>query len=447
MNDTLAEWLGTTFAEAIEHYNDGRHSKAEALARQVLSLRPDSDSAQHLLGLCALSLGRPDEARAWLLESLRRTPDNADRWLALGMAQKSVGDNLSALESLKRANSLQPERSDILINLANLAQDTGNFEAGLAAYRHALSLAPEDAQIHYNLGLSLLTLGQFQEGWREAEWRWKAAGIDLDKVAFNAPFWKGENLAGGTLLLWAEQGLGDTIMFVRYIRLLAEQGAKVLLQAHKSLHPLLESLEGLHGLFAEGDSLPSYDYQAPLLAVPGRFGTKLDTIPAATPYLHPSPKTVDKWRERLKSSKGRKVGLTWRGNPAHANDRARSIPTPLLKPLLEIEGVDWIGLQPDPGENPPGIFNAGPELGDWGETAGLVANLDLVIAVDSSAAHLAGAVGADCWLLLPYLPDWRWLLGRADSPWYPSMTLWRQPKPGDWQSPISDVARALARRR
>ncbi|CAA6603208.1 Glycerol-3-phosphate acyltransferase PlsX (fragment) [Rhodospirillaceae bacterium LM-1] len=444
MTDILTAWIASSFSEAVQAFNRGEHDLAQKQARALLAASPNHDGAMHLLGLCALRQGRNDEAVAWLGEAVLRNPADGDRLAAFGMAQKAAGNVAGALQSLEQAASLLPHNAQIRINQANLLQDQGDFDKALDLYRQAARIDPNNALLRYNLGLSLLTLGQFEEGWAEAEWRWKAACLDLERVDFNAPAWKGEELQGKTLLLWTEQGLGDTIMFCRYVPILAERGVRVLLQAPKSLHPLLSSLQGLAGLFAEGDPLPPFDAQAPLLAVPGRMGTILQTIPGQTPYLHATTERIAAWRDKLKHLKGVKIGLGWRGNPAHANDANRSLPAELLAPLFKINGMDWIGVQPDPGPCPPPIFNAGPELVDWGDTAGLMTNLDLMIAVDSSAAHLAGALGIPCWLLLPYLPDWRWLLKRQDSPWYPTFSLFRQQSPQDWPGVILKLQEALS---
>ncbi len=443
MTDTLTAWIASSFSEAVQAFNQGEHELAQKQARTLLAASPNHDGAMHLLGLCALRQGRFDEAVAWLGEAVMRNPADGERLSALGVAQKAAGDIKGATQSLEQAASLQPGNAPLRINLANLLQDQGDYEKALELYRQAARLDPNNALLRYNLGLSLLTLGQFVEGWAEAEWRWKAAGLDLERVDFKAPAWRGEDLQGKTLLLWAEQGLGDTIMFCRYVPILAGLGASVLLQAPKPLHPLLSGLHGLAGLFAEGDPLPPFDLQAPLLAVPGRMGTILQTIPGQTPYLHATTERIAAWQDKLKHLKGVKVGLSWRGNPAHANDANRSLPTELLAPLFEVGAISWIGIQPDPGPCPPPIFNAGPELVDWGDTAGLMANLDLMIAVDSSSAHLAGAMGIPCWLMLPYLPDWRWLLERQDSPWYPSFSLFRQQSPQDWPGVIQRLQAAL----
>ncbi|MFA6019614.1 MAG: tetratricopeptide repeat protein [Rhodospirillales bacterium] len=443
MTNPLLSWIETSYRDAVQSFSDGHHSLAAKLAHQVLAALPIHDGAMHLLGLCALQDGKNEEAATWLLESLKSSPSDPQRRLALAMALKAGGDIAGAILNLRLAAEQDPANAQIRLNLANLLQDTGDFDNGLDCYRQAALLAPDNAQLRYNLGLTLLTLGQFEEGWREAEWRWKAAGIDLDRVDFKAPAWTGEERPGQTILLWAEQGLGDVLMFCRYVPLLAQKGMRVLLQTPRQLHPLLRSLEGLDGLFAEGDPLPAYDVQLPLLAVPGRMKTGLATIPGHVPYLKPPLDRQAFWQERLSDVKGLKIGLSWRGNPAHANDANRSLTPSLLTPLLDMEGISWIGLQPDPGPHTPPIFNAGPDLQDWGDSAGLAANLDLTISVDSSVAHLAGALGLPCWLMLPFLPDWRWMLHRPDSPWYPNMRLWRQDGPGAWDGLIRRLSSAL----
>ncbi|MBF0168374.1 MAG: glycosyltransferase family protein [Alphaproteobacteria bacterium] len=444
MTDKLLTWADECYREAHAAFNQGLLKKAEGFARSLLAALPQHGGAALLMGLCALALGRHQEAVAWLDSCKDKVPEDGQRLAALGLARKGAGDLRGAIEALAVAASLMPLKAEVRVNLANLLQDCGEFEESLSIYRQAAALEPDNAQLRYNLGMTLLTLGRFEEGWTEAEWRWKAAGLDLERVDFQAPAWHGEEMGGRTLLLWAEQGLGDTIMFCRYVPMLAAKGIKILLQAPRILHPLLTSLKGLSGLYAEGDPLPPFDAHAPLLAVPGRMKTCLETIPGEAPYLHPPKDRQDFWRQELAGLEGLKAGLVWRGNPNHPNDVNRSLSPALLTPLLNIKGIDWMAIQPEVGAEAPPIANAGPRLTDWGDTAGLLANLDLVIAVDTSTAHLAGALARPCWLLLPALPDWRWMEKRTDSPWYPTMTLFRQESLGDWEGAVSRLGEALS---
>jgi hypothetical protein len=297
--------------------------------------------------------------------------------------------------------------------------------------------------------LALLLNDDFARGWEEYEWRWEDEHLKRQKPQFKQPLWLGqESLKGKTILLHAEQGLGDTIQFSRYAKLVSHRGAKVVLQVQKGLKSLMQSVAGVNWVVEQGEALPAFDYHTPLMSLPLAFKTSLETIPAESVYLECEAVRVEKWKDRLGDKSKPRVGLVWSGNKDHKNDHNRSIALAMLSRILA-EEVEFISLQKEVRERDKSaleqvaVKHFGEELKDFMDTAGLVANMDLVISVDTSVAHLAGALGKPLWVLLPFSPDWRWLLEREDSPWYPSAKLYRQPKIGDWESVIVKVAAEL----
>jgi hypothetical protein len=295
----------------------------------------------------------------------------------------------------------------------------------------------------------LLLRGELREGFEKYESRWRLE--TLPPRGFPAPLWNGEDLSGRTILLHAEQGYGDTIQCLRYVPQVAARGGWVVLEVPKELLGLARRLPEVGQLLARGDALPRFDLQCPLFSLPRAFATTIETIPAQVPYLSAEPEAIARWRIRLGERPGLKVGLAWAGSPQHRNDARRSIAIETLLPLLRLEGVRWFSLQvgeraADLARLPGGLVtDLSPDLIDFAETAAVIGNLDLVIAVDTASAHLAGALGRPAWVLLRARPDWRWLLEREDSPWYPSLRLFRQHRPGDWEEVVRRVAAALER--
>jgi hypothetical protein len=293
-------------------------------------------------------------------------------------------------------------------------------------------------------------MGDFERGLAKYEWRWKNDLLELRGRDFAQPLWLGEGkIADKSILLHSEQGLGDTIQFCRYAPLVAARGARVLLEVPAPLHTLMTSLHGVGQIVSRGEALPDFDLQCPLLSLPLAFGTEIETIPSSVPYLQALPADVEKWRERLEHSPRPRIGLAWSGRSAHKNDHNRSISLIALLPLLNV-GATFVSLQKDvrPGDakvlgQRPDILDYGEALNDFSDAAALIANLDLVISVDTSVAHLAGALAKPVWALLPYVPDWRWLLDREDSPWYPTARLFRQDETRAWGNVIVSVHGAL----
>ncbi|HMV32993.1 MAG TPA: glycosyltransferase family 9 protein, partial [Gemmatimonadales bacterium] len=341
---------------------------------------------------------------------------------------------------------LAPDAPGALATLGRALGELGHHAEAIAACRRAIAVRPDWSEAHWNLALPLLRTGQYEEGWREFEWRFTAARRRLRPEPSALPAWQGEPLAGRTLLVYWEQGFGDTIHFCRYVPLLAAAGARVLLQVQAPLRRLLAGLAGVAEFVGEDASAVRADFKVALMSLPHRFGTTLETIPATMPYLVapalPAGLT-------LGHSGRRRVGLAWGGSPAQTNNRFRSIPLADLAPLCALPGIDWYSLQVGATAAEAatlaaaGVTDLGPRLGDFADTAAVMQELDLVLTIDTSVAHLAGALGRPTWILLSHTCCWRYLLDRTDSPWYPTARLFRQPARGAWAPVVAAVRTAL----
>jgi Flp pilus assembly protein TadD len=435
----------------------GRLAEAEACQQQALRLAPDYPEAHSNLGLAQYAQARTAEAANSFLGALRLRPDYANAAMNLGIALQGL-NRLDAAESCYReALALGAAPGQVLNNLGLLLYEQGRPAEAEQACREALAHAPEQPAARVNLAMALLLRGAFEEGWRAFEGRWQVPPMTAMARPFVQPQWRtGMPLEGTTVLLHAEQGFGDTLQFCRYAPLLAAAGARVLLEAPPALCRLLRSLPGVSQVIAAGAPLPAFDLHCPLMSLPGGFGTTLDTIPAAVPYLRADPAEVAAWCAILADLPGRRIGLVWAGSSrseqpqAVAVDRRRSMPLAALAPLAEVAGCSFVSLQlgPPAGQSPPPgmvLHDHTARLRDFADTAALVTALDLVIAVDTAVAHLAGALGRPVWLLNRFDTCWRWLEGRDDSPWYPTLRQFRQPVAGDWASPVGQVAQMLAR--
>jgi hypothetical protein len=321
-----------------------------------------------------------------------------------------------------------------------------------------LKLDPEQVDANFNASLARLCLGDFQAGWKQYEYRWKKK--EFQGREYSRPLWRGEpDVAGKTILLVHEQGLGDTIQFVRYAPLVAKLGAKVVVGVQPPLKSVVATVPGISQIIADGEVLPEFDLYCPMLNLPRAFGTELETVPANIPYIRPFTERLTKWRDRFADDGRVRVGICWAGNSSHLNDRNRSLQLERLADVLSIPGLDFVSIQKDVSAAQAeflqihGVRQLGQEFADFADTAAAIAMLDLVVAVDTSVAHLAGAMGKGVALLIPYSPDWRWLLDRSDSPWYPTMRIFRQDAVANWDGPLQrlrheliGVARGGARR-
>ncbi len=458
MDDALA-----SFRKAIEfrpgyaeaHNNLGnlyrdmdRMEDAVAVYKTIIALNPDFAEAWHNLGLTLQALGRLDEAVDGYHKALAINPDFGEAWHNLGLTHQALGRLDDAIGSFRKALALNPDSVEALSNLGSVLKDLGRLDEAAASYRKALAADPDLAEVHYNLGLVHLLTGDFDNGWREYGWRWRMRDFSSRRADNDKPLWDGGGLGGKTIFLYPEQGLGDAIQFSRYASMVAARGGKVVLEGPASLEGLLRDIDGVDAFVVSGDPPPPFDCHAPLLDLPGLLKTTLETIPSHGSYLKAAPGLNEKWADRLGPWEDFRVGIAWAGNPVHRNDRNRSMDPALLWPLTEIPGVSVYSLQFGKEGEASKIFgdrvtDLGPDLTPFTEAAAAINNLDLVVSVDSSSAHLAGALGRPVWVLLPFMPDWRWLLKRDDSPWYPSMRLFRQDSPGDWNGVMERVRAAL----
>jgi tetratricopeptide (TPR) repeat protein len=432
--------------DALAHPLDALASYERAAA-----LRPDLAVAHFNLGNALRNAGRGEEALASYARALALKPEYVEAWNNRANVLRELNRPEEALPDYERALALKPDYVDAVLNRGIVLNALNRHEEALACFARVLALQPDHAEAHYCVSLHRLLAGDFERGWQEYEWRWRVH--DAGTLARHAqPLWLGrEDLSGKTILLPAEQGYGDTLQFCRYAALVAGRGARVILEVQPPLKSLLARLAGPAQVLAQGDTLPPFDFHCPLMSLPLAFHTTLETIPAAAPYLTADPVRADAWRARLGSAPALRVGLAWSGRPTHRNDTNRSIPLVELAPLLE-SGASFVSLQKELRACDqetlaafPALRHYGDLLQDYADTAALIDCLDLVITVDTSVAHLAGALGKPVWILLPFDPDWRWLLGREDSPWYPTARLFRQARLRDWGSVILRVRDALRR--
>jgi tetratricopeptide (TPR) repeat protein len=470
----------------VIRHQQSRNSDALALIERALQLRPGSILARGNLGVVLLGLKRFEEALAAFDAVLAATPEDEqahnnrgnvlqglkrydealacyDRALALRpdfvLAHNNRGNAMlelqrcdEAIACYDRALALMPDYPEALRNRAAALQALNRYEDALADYQRVLAFDPGDADAQWSESLAHLCLGDFAAGLPKFEARWRTSDSS-GRAPFPHPLWLGETpLAGRTILLHAEQGLGDTLQFVRYAPLVAGRGGDVVLAVHHEIKSLVMGMPGVRAVFAEGEPLPPFELRCPLLSLPLAFGTSVQTIPAQIPYLEAPSERLARWADRLPRGSGLRVGVAWSGNPEQRNDFKRSLTFDQLSPLWDIPGIEFVSLQKDVRitdvatlRRRSSVTDLSSELADFADTAAAMAQLDLVISVCTSTAHLAGALGRPLWVMLPFSADWRWLVGREDSPWYPSARLFRQSQPGDWAGVIERVANELRR--
>ena len=431
--------LGNTFIAG------GQFDEAIDCYQKAVQINPLHAISYNNLGNALREKGRFDESIAYYQKALQLKPDLFDAYNNMGVAFQEQGKIDEAVISYYKALQINPNYAEAYNCLGYALQEKGQLDAAIDHYKKALQIDPNLASAHGHMALAFLLSGDFDRGWREYEWRWKTKGNFPRSIS--EPQWNGSDITGRAILLHAEQGMGDTIQFIRYAPLVATRCAKVIVECQNELIPLLRNVEGVHQVVSRGGQLPSFDVHCPLLSLPLIFHTTLENIPAKVPYIEAYPESVLKWRDRLRYDHSRpKVGLVWAGAPGYKGDRSRSFSLQLFSTLGKIENITFYSLQKgeaaQQAKNPPigmNFMDLTQEIFDFSDTAALIENLDLVISVDTAVAHLAGALGKPVWTLLPFAPDWRWMLYREDSPWYPTMRLFRQRSIGDWQSVMAIV--------
>ena len=406
----------------------------------ALAETPDDAELHFARGTALNALGQPARACAAFARALSLKPDHAASWLNIGNASADLDDLASAETLYRTAIRLDAALPEAYASLGYILTMQARLNEAIEACEAAIRLHPDFAGAHWNLAIAALLGGDLRRGFQAYEWRKRHAAYRADFPDLPGPVWNGADVLGRTILVRAEQGFGDAIQFARYLPLIRDAGGKPILVCAPALVPLMQSLPGIQAVPSTG-VLPEFDAWIDQISLPRLFGTTLDTIPANDAYLRAETDRVQVWRLRL--PKGPKVGIAFAGNPKHPADRRRSIPSDLTQMLRDIPGISFVNLHHGKAARPLGLPDLTQWMTDYAETAALIDTLDLVVTVDTSVAHLAGALGKPVWVLLPHAPDWRWLLGRTDSPWYRSARLFRQPTPGDWTSVLADVATKL----
>lgn len=442
----FAAWNNRGIAlDKLDRYEDALASYERALA-----LQPDHDDALHNKGAALLCLQRYDEALPLFERLIATDPMRADNWSCRGAALASLLRMDEAVASFEKALALDAQSLRALNGLGMALVALGRVAEGIEHYRQALALHPDNAMTRGNLAFAQLVSGDFADGFANYEWRRKEGPIGKAQRAFAQDEWKGEDVSGKTVLLHPEQGLGDVVQFARFASLLADQGARVILEVPAPLKRLMRTMDGVT-VVRSGAPLPPFDLHAPLMSLAHRLGTTLETIPARVPYICADEDERAHWRARLSAlPPGPRVGLCWAGHHIHRSDHARSIPLAQFAEIARSDGFAFVSLQREVREGDGPVLRSLPHVADWmsdvtdfAATAALIAELDLVVTVDTSVAHVAGALGKPVWILIAAAPDWRWLLGRDDSPWYPTARLFRHERLGAWSGALAAVTRAL----
>jgi tetratricopeptide (TPR) repeat protein len=428
----------------------GRYAEALAALERAVVLKPDK-AILHLNSASVLhALKRPDDALAAIDRAIELAPANPEAFNNRGAILRDMLRLEEALAAYNAALGIRPDYIEALSNRGNVLKLLGRFGEAMASFDRALALRPDYVSALWNKGLLELLLGHYAAGWDLYEWRWRRESMKTDIRDYHCPQWTGaEPLAGKRLLVHAEQGYGDVIQFCRYAPLALDLGARVIVEAKSDVLPLLKTLKGRYEFIAKGDPLPECDLHCPMMSLPRAFGTRLETVPADSPYLFADPDKQAAWREKLGERTAPRIGLVWSGRPFLPGVPYRSIPLHRFAPLLRLQ-FDFHALQKtvnpeDTARLPefPNLHVHCEDIRDFSDTAALAAEMDVVISIDTSAVHVAGSLGLPVWVLLVQVPEWRWLMDRSDSPWYPTARLFRQPAKDDWDSVMATVRREL----
>ncbi len=431
-------------------YGQKRWDEAVDCCRRAIEAGSPTPELCNNLGTALKSAGLLEPAVASFRDAIRLRSDYADAHYNLANTQLMLHRVAEAEEAFAEAARLNPADCDVHNNRGGLLRLQGKLVEAAECFEAALAVRPDSAEAHRNRATLRLLMGDYEQGWPEYEWRWKLN--DGPRPTFSEPRWQGEPLDGRTILLWAEQGLGDTIQFIRYSPLVKQLGARVLVECPAVLHALLQSAEGIDRFVVAGGA--RFDYQIPLLSLPAVLGTTVTTVPANIPYLHAAPERIAHWKNELSGVDAFKVGIAWHGSPQYPGDYFRSFPLAQLALVAACPRVQLFSLQKYTGceqleswAGPGNIVDLGSSLDLGGDafldTAAVMMNLDLVITCDTAIGHLAGALGVPVWLALQPAPNWRWVMGRDDSPWYPTVRLFRQSRLGDWEGVFAEIAARL----
>jgi len=427
----------------------GQLHEAISFFRKAANFHPSFAQAYYSLANALKKTGQTDEAISCYRKVLQIVPDFVDAYNSLGNLMKKQGMVEEAINCYQKALQINPVNPGILNNLGNVLYEAGCFDKALITYQNALELDPDYPYSHFHISRVLLLSGNYKQGWKEYEWRWKTK--DYFERDFSQPLWDGSDISGSTILLYTEQGLGDAIQFIRYVPLVVQLGATIIVECQKELVSLFRNVKGIKQVISMGEQSPPFDMHCPLLSLPLEFNTTIETIPAEIPYIKVNTAFLQKWKDKLSDDNSKlKVGLVWAGSPTFKRSHLKKCPLEMFSPLAHNEDITFYSLQKgkaaEQAKTPPDRMNLvdyTDEIDDFSDTAALIMNLDLVISVDTAVAHLSGALGKPVWTLIPFAPDWRWMLNREDSPWYPTMRLIRQPSPGDWESVINSVLKKL----
>ncbi|MGB6744231.1 MAG: tetratricopeptide repeat protein [Terracidiphilus sp.] len=428
----------------VVEYQAGHYEVSAKMIRRAIAVNSQIAIYHSNLGIVLRDQGKLDEAVAAYKQAVALSPDNPEIHNSLGVTLWNQGRFDEAVAAYKQALELKPDFAAACNNLGNVLSAQGEVKEALEWYGRALAISPGYIEARWNLSMLQLLLGNFADGWRNYESRYQRENAPRN---FSQPLWRGKPLNGARILLHAEQGLGDTLQFLRYLPMVQAAGGEVVLDVPRGLRRIAAQLPGIAALTISGEPLPAFDWHCPLMSLPFVFRTTLDTIPAQVPYLTVPEEALQAADTLHWPHEGLRVGLAWGGDPKNIRDRFRSIPLALLEPLFDLKGVHFFSLQMGPAAAQlsaaesaiTAITDLAPATGDMADTAAQMAHLDLIVTVDTSVAHLAGALAKPTWVLLPLAPDWRWLLGREDSPWYPTVRLFRQPEFGNWQSVLEKI--------
>lgn len=441
-------WFEPYYNLGTLYMNLGELLEAEAYLRMAYGLNDHQIEVLVNLGVLLMKLDRSSEAEGLLTRAVELRPSDPDAHLNLGICLRNQQRHLEALEQFNKTEELDHTDPDLFINRGVVLRELLRVDEAIEQYRKALEIDPNHAEAHYNLALALMLKGNLKDGWAEYQWRWQTEDFRGLHI-FNDRLWDGR-LGNYRLLLKAEQGFGDTIQFFRFVPLLTDMGMRVTLQCQKQLTKLLQSQCGVNRVVSYDDAVDDYDFQRPLMDVPYLLGTDLSSIPSAIPYIRASLRDIDRWSFIKQEGKGRlAIGLVWTGSRTNKRALYRSCPFDAIRPLFETEGCVFFHLSkedvsPDINKLPSGrLIDLSGEIEDFSDTSAIIHHLDLVISIDTAVAHLAGAMGKPVWLILHYSSDWRWMLDTSSSPWYPTMRIFRQKRPGGWDELINQLQNRL----